>query len=258
MAKIKKQAKSGKWRVVTAVLMATALSCAAWWFIDVWTNEQGFEHYANFGIDIPKGYEIHGIDVSKYQGNIKWKDVSKMRVRDVHVSFAFIKATEGLGNTDRQFRRNWKSAQESGVSRGAYHFFLPTKSGKIQAQHFISTVKLQSGDLPPVLDIEHLYGVRPEVMRREVKIWLQMVEQAYGVTPILYTYVNFYENYLGKEFNQYPLWVAHYMQPQRPRIDREWLFWQHNETGLVNGIRTRVDFNVFNGDSVEFSRLLIN
>lgn len=258
MAKNKNRAKSGKWRLITALLAAVTLSCIAWWFIDLWTQEQGFEHYANFGIDIPKGYDVHGIDVSKYQGNIRWKDVQRMRVRDIHISFAFIKATEGLWNTDRQFNSNWKNAREAGMPRGAYHFFLPTKSGKTQAEHFISAVKLQHGDLPPVLDIEHLYGVKPEIMRREIKIWLQMIEEAYGVTPIIYTYVNFYQNYLGKEFDEYPLWVAHYMQPQRPRIGRDWLFWQHNETGLVNGIRTRVDFNVFNGDSTEFRRLLID
>ncbi|BAV09336.1 1,4-beta-N-acetylmuramidase [Filimonas lacunae] len=239
-------------------MAAATLSCIAWWLIDLWTSEQGFEHYANFGIDIPKGYDMHGIDVSKYQGNIKWHDVKQMRVRDVRVGFAFIKATEGLWNTDRQFNRNWQNAREARMPRGAYHFFLPTKSGKGQAEHFISTVKLLPGDLPPVLDIEQLYGVKAEVMRREAKIWLKMVEDAYGVTPIIYTYVNFYQNYMGKEFDDYPLWVAHYMQPQRPRIARDWLFWQHNETGLVNGIRTRVDFNVFNGDSTDFRKLLVD
>lgn len=89
-----------------------------------------FVRYPAFGIDIPDSYEIHGIDVSKYQSFIDWPSVKEMKVNDVRIGFAFIKATEGLGNVDRQFKRNWKKAAEASVTRGAYHFFLATKSGK--------------------------------------------------------------------------------------------------------------------------------
>jgi len=84
-----------------------------------------------------------------------------------------------------------------------------------------------------------------------------MVEAHYGVKPIIYTYVNFYSNYLDGEFDDYPLWVAHYLEKDRPRITRPWLFWQHNERGRVNGILNPVDFNVFNGDSTNFEELLV-
>jgi lysozyme len=120
-----------------------------------------------------------------------------MKVQDVQIGFAFIKATEGLGNVDKQFKRNWKKSAEAGVIRGAYHFFLPTKSGKTQAENFIKTVKLEPGDMPPVLDIEQLYGVKPEKMRKEVQEWLTIVGDYYGVKPIIYTYVNFYTRFLS-------------------------------------------------------------
>ncbi|HEV3251877.1 MAG TPA: GH25 family lysozyme, partial [Puia sp.] len=60
------------------------------------------------------------------------------------------------------------------------------------------------------------------------------------------------------DFDGYPLWVAHYLQKERPRIYRAWSFWQHNESGRVNGIVTRVDFDVFNGDSLELRKILMN
>lgn len=44
---------------------------------------------------------------------------------------------------------------------------------------------------------------------------------------------------------------------RKPRIYRDWHFWQHSELGRVNGIVSKVDFNVFNGDSLEFSKVLI-
>jgi lysozyme len=51
--------------------------------------------------------------------------------------------------------------------------------------------------------------------------------------------------------------VAHYTDENEPDINRNWLFWQHSETGRVNGITEKVDFNVFAGDNKLFSNLLI-
>ncbi|MET0394546.1 MAG: GH25 family lysozyme [Chitinophagaceae bacterium] len=214
-------------------------------------------HYREFGITIPDEYSIHGIDVSRYQHLIAWEEVKKMQVDRIRLSFAFIKATEGIGNTDPQFHRNWKKAQSSGIIRGAYHFFIATRDGKAQAEQFIRKVELETGDLPPVLDVEQRYGATKAQLQREVKKWLETVEQYYGITPVIYTNVDFYNQYLGNAFDKYPLWIAHYYEPQRPRIGRDWLFWQHSDQGNVNGITAKVDFNVFNGDSLDFRGLLV-
>jgi lysozyme len=127
----------------------------------------------------------------------------------------------------------------------------------MQAENFINKVKLEPGDLPPVLDVEQLNGTSPVLLRTEVKKWLDIAENYYGVKPIIYTNVDFYNRNLGSEFDGYPLWVAHYYQPDEPRISRGWIFWQHSDEGRVNGIISPVDFNVFNGDTAEFKKLLI-
>lgn len=238
------------------VLLIVILIAGIWW---AWKRAQPhFVHYAEFGIELPANYSIHGIDVSKYQQFIDWQLVSDMEVNNVKISFAFIKATEGLGNVDRHFKRNWKKARDAGLVRGAYHFFLATKSGKAQAQNFISRVELEKGDLPPVIDVEQAFGVAPDKLRKQVKEFIDALELNYNVKPIIYTNVDFYNRYLKGEFDNYPLWVAHYLQKDRPRIKRDWIFWQHSETGRVNGILNQVDFNVFNGDSADFQELLIN
>ena len=200
---------------------------------------------------------MHGIDVSHHQDNIDWEAVKAMQVKNIKIGFAFIKATEGLGRVDNTFRRNWFNAKQAGIPRGAYHFFISSKSGKAQAENFIETIDLQKGDLPPVLDIETTNGVSAEDIQQRVKDWLIMVEQFYKVKPIIYTNVDFYENFLAGKFDDYPLWVAHYLVQDRPRIQRNWIFWQHNENGRVNGIDASVDFNVFNGDSLAFRKLLL-
>jgi lysozyme len=155
------------------------------------------------------------------------------------------------------FRRNWTRSHEAGLVRGAYHFFIASKSGRLQAEHYIKTVPLESGDLPPVVDIENTAGTKPEVLRRELKAWLDITEQYYGVRPVIYTYLDFYKKNLAGHFDDYPLWVAHYLQPGQPRIERTWSFWQHSESGHVNGIMSKVDFNVFSGDSLAFRSLLV-
>lgn len=213
--------------------------------------------YEAFGIDIPGNYEIHGIDVSKYQQNVQWKAVKEMKVNDVQLGFAFIKATQGTDRTDPNYALNWTQAKEASVARGAYHFYDPRLSGKYQARHFIRTVKLEPGDLPPVLDIEVTKGVSTKKLRKELKIWLKAVEDHYKAKPVIYSNAAFYDTYLGKDFDAYPLWVAHYQEPVQPRVKRNWAFWQHSDKGRVNGIAAAVDFNVFNGDSTAFKALLL-
>lgn len=252
----KKKKKGLSRTLLITIFILAALGMGAY-YISSYFFRGPFIQYDQFGIGLPRNYSMHGIDVSKYQGIISWEDVKEMRVEDVNIDFAFIKATEGIGKIDEQFRRNWSNAQKAGVTRGAYHFFIASKSGKAQAENFIETVKLQKGDLYPVLDVEQTYGVSIDNLQQRVSDWLIMVEKEYHVKPIIYTNADFYKTFLAGRFDDYPLWVAHYIAQHKPRIDRSWLFWQHSETGHVNGISNYVDFNVFNGDSIAFQKLLL-
>lgn len=213
--------------------------------------------YPGFEINIPSGYEIHGIDVSRYQSRINWKEVKEMEVNGIKIGFAFIKATEGEKNVDPQFKRNWRNAAKQNLPKGAYHFYIPGTNPDKQAKNFIGNVSLQKGDLPPVLDIEISRNVTVTKMQADVKRWLQITEKYYGVKPIIYTNISFYETYFHSGFEAYPIWIAHYLQPLQPRTNRNWIFWQHSEKGRVNGIRGMVDFNVFYGDSSDLREILL-
>ncbi len=213
--------------------------------------------YPNFGIRIPAGYEIHGIDVSKYQANIDWNSVAEMRDRNAKVSFVFMKATQGTYLVDKQYKRNWKSSKKAGVIRGVYHYFDMRNNATKQADFFVKNVQLENGDLAPVLDIEETKGFSTAQIQEKCKIWLNLIENHYKIKPIIYTNVAFYDDYLGDDFDEYPLWVAHYKQPLRPRINRKWHFWQHNDNGTVNGILHPTDFNIFYGNVDELSEFRI-
>ena len=50
---------------------------------------------------LAREFPVHGVDVSKYQGNVDW-----MAVADSGVDFAYIKATEGGDRLDPKFFQN--------------------------------------------------------------------------------------------------------------------------------------------------------
>jgi len=248
--------KKSIFRSIFIPVILLAGIAAAVYYINAYLSRPAFVRYPAFGIDLPVNYSIHGIDVSRYQHNIDWKAVKTMEDKNIKIGFAFIKATEGLGRVDNGFRKNWYHAKKALIPRGAYHFFISSKSGKAQAENFIETVKLDKGDLPPVLDIESTNGASVTDIQQRAKDWLLVIEKYYKVKPIIYTNIDFYRNFLDGQFDDYPLWVAHYYVKDKPRIGRNWTIWQHNEKGRVNGIDAFVDFNVFNGDSAAFKKLL--
>jgi lysozyme len=188
---------------------------------------------------------LPGIDISHWQGTIDWDAVAADGVE-----FAFIKATEGGDYVDPRFAANWAGAQRAGVIRGAYHFYRPQTDAMAQAAHFLSTVQLAQGDLPPVLDVEVTDGRSAAMIAAGVRTWLQEVERATGHRPILYTRASFWTGQMGSGFGGYPLWVAHYgvSSPSIPAEWSGWTFWQHSDAGRVNGISGDVDLNWFNGD----------
>lgn len=252
---VKRRRRFGNKVFFAAILLAVTAS--VFYYIADDDFEPDFVRYKEFGIFIPVNYPIHGIDVSRYQKEISWRHVAEMKVENIAVGFAFMKATEGTRLIDVQFNRNMAAAKKAGIKRGAYHYFIGSVSGKEQAAHFMNTVALTTGDLPPVLDAEQIHGASVRDYQQRIADWLTAVEKRYGVRPIIYSNADFYTKFLAGKFDEYPLWVAHYYVRDRPRIERPWAFWQHNEKGTVSGIRAKVDFNVFNGDSAAFQELLI-
>lgn len=219
-----------------------------------------YKEYRQFGIRIPGRYQVHGIDVSRYQDRVDWKRVRDMKVDDIRITFAFIKATEGSWMEDPWFEYNWENARSQGIIRGAYHYFLPDISPKVQAQLFLKTVRLRSGDLPPVVDIEETRGMTKAQVRKYTKDFLVLLESRLKVKPIVYTNRDFYKNYFANEanFKPYCFWIAHYyVADLKMPDDSKWHFWQHSDQGTVNGINEPVDFNVFYGDSVALRRLCL-
>ena len=237
------------WAKYTSLGVASAVIIICFWLFFIqpysyrWLPCYGTKAY---GVCLPHGFSVHGFDVSHHQGKIDWDKLSALQEAPFPVKFVFMKASEGGDFSDTAFEENFRKAREHGFIRGAYHFYNPKRDPASQADFFIRTVKLEPGDLPPVLDIEKR-GDNDEQLRKNLRTWLSKIEHHYGVKPILYTSYKFKKRYLSDSiFDSYPYWIAHYYVDS-VEYRGEWKFWQHTDIGSLPGISERVDLNVFNG-----------
>ena len=215
--------------------------------VSVETEEKRISDVRNYQILEKEGGKAIGLDVSEYQGDIKWSNVDTLE-NNYPVHFVFIRATIGNDRLDKKFKENWLGAKKNKLIRGAYHYYRPNENSLEQAELFMRSVSLQKGDLPPVLDIEKLPKNQSlDSLKLGLKRWLKAVEAHYKVKPIIYTGERYYDDFLKEEFSDYLFWIANY-NFYREKMDTDWLFWQFTEKASVKGIKGNVDVNIYNGD----------
>jgi GH25 family lysozyme M1 (1,4-beta-N-acetylmuramidase) len=203
------------------------------------------------------GPTVKGIDVSYYQGNIDWT-----RVKNDGVKYAFIRVSDGLGTVDTKFETYWAQSRANGIIHGAYQFFRPNQDPIAQAELFLDKLgnTIAADDLPPVIDIEAAGGLAPAQVAAKAKQWIDHVEAALGVKPIIYTGFYFWRDQVGAPAYgaAHPLWHAQYSSVECPNIPApwtEWAFWQFTSSGAVDGIAGNVDVNRFDGTMAELMAL---
>jgi lysozyme len=205
----------------------------------------------------PKRYPVHGIDVSRWQGDIDWQSA-----RAAGIAFAYLKATEGGDILDPMFRNHWDGAKNAGVRHGAYHYFYFCRPAEEQARWFIRHVPRDPTALPPVLDMEWNHQsptcqLRPNgaKVRAEAKRFLDILERHYGRRPVVYTTVDFFQDTQISQLKNTRFWVRSVAgHPSEIYPGHDWTFWQYTGTGVVPGVQTPVDINVFAGTQDQWSK----
>jgi lysozyme len=180
------------------------------------------------------------------------------------ISFAFIKATEGGDRVDDRFTQNWQMARALGIPHGAYHFFYFCRPAIEQADWFIAHVPKEARALPPVVDMEWnpdsptcTKHPAPDVVRSEMKIFLEKIRQYYNKQPIIYTTIDFFNDNDLSRFSDYPFWLRSVAgHPDDKYRGLPWTFWQYTGTGVVPGIDGDADINTFNGSEAAWLKWL--
>jgi len=201
-----------------------------------------------------------GIDMSHYQRkeDIEWDSLS-IGNRSIPIKFVVLRGTMGNKSTDKHFDEFWQLAKKHELIRGAYHFYRADEDPVMQANNFLANVKLEEGDLPPILDIEKIPRRKSnEKLIEDLKIWCRIVEETYGEKPIIYTYYHYYKDFLKGHFDDYPLWLANYNDVPQPAPNDDWDFWQFTENGIVYGINTKVDVDIYNGSLWSLKRMTLD
>ena len=199
---------------------------------------------------------VDGLDVSHWQGDINWA-----KVYNNDYVFTFVKATEGVGWLDHKFIENISQGTAAGVKMGAYHFARPNlgNTGAEEAEYFLSQVGdyLESGYLRPVLDLEVGSSLGRAALSAWVLDWYWTVKNRTGVEPLIYTNLNYVNNYFTNDVTEFDLWIAYWNCDPSPTFNipptgrwGDWALWQYcvGDAGTVPGISTRIDMNIFNGE----------
>lgn len=232
----------------------------------------------------PEDESLRGLDVNATQGsNIDWSAVYGAGYR-----FVYVKATSGDADPpalrNDHFENQADGAKAAGLAVGVYHFAYPeTNSPEDEAAYFLD----EAGDyvreayLRPALDIEALSQPAGQMANGAslsdwIRVWMESVEAATGVEPLLYTTSDYAKNYLAPgladEETGYDVWIAHWrcnsnVPPDCGAWSDRWAFWQYwaptefdiNGCGhnSVPGIGGDVDLDIFNGAMSQLSEYVI-
>ena len=192
-----------------------------------------------------------GVDISSYQANV---DMQKLK--EQNIAFVYIKATEGSTHKDGLFAQNRENADKAGLLFGAYHFFSYDSPGSSQADNFIDS--LGDGDLKgnllPAVVVDY-YGDKEqnppakEDVVRELTVFLNKLEDTYGVKPVIYTRSDINEKYLGGFSGEYKRWISSLYTPLGWNYDGDWYLWHYHNKGTLEGYsggEKYIDLNVLN------------
>ena len=187
---------------------------------------------------------VHGIDLSRYQGDVFWETVGE----NTKMAYVYLKATEGGDRIDPKFERNIELAHRYGLKVGSYHFFRPKTPLQKQLENFTAQCLPGEQDLIPMIDVETTGGMPSNQFCDSLMTFLYMVEKHYKQKPLVYTFRNFYNWHLVGRLNDYQLMVAMYLDEEPVLADeRDITLWQYTGKGRIVGINGYVDKSRFLG-----------
>lgn len=183
-----------------------------------------------------------GVDVSDNNPeHIDWA-----RASGAGISFAYVKATEGMSYVNPYLSSQWHGARFVGITTGLYHFAHTANSPFDDARSFAAVVEQyqanQPGCLPPCLDIE----VRCSDPNAWVYHFITTLWGLAGHRPVLlYSPASWWSSgYLHQDWApEVNYWVASWGTPpaQPSWTSKQVVSHQYTSNGRVDGIDSPVD-----------------
>lgn len=201
---------------------------------------------------------MYGMDISNYQRKL---DLTKGTYE-----FAIMKATEGVGSTDKAFHNFAVQLTELDKLVGCYHFARPDLHGTVsgmekEADWFIRKVKDEGLLNKAILVLD--WEIEPMDREDLVKAWVLRVESQTGITPFIYgsrSKLNGWKNWWA--MSHCPIWMAAWPTIRRHQVGVDpglthpsktvkWSIWQYSSAGQYPGFSGNVDLDYceFNKDT---------
>lgn len=193
-----------------------------------------------------------GIDVSKWQGTIDWKQVA-----DSGIAFAMIRAGSAL-NEDPMFQYNIKNARRAGIRVGIYWFSYAWNSDRAieeanKCLEVLNGASWDKIDFPIFYDFE--YDTEKKAKENHDVVFTKKLRadvcRAFCETIVsngfragLYFNLDYLTSRIDyNQLREYPLWYAQW--GQNTRKDNDFIMWQYSDSGKVPGITGKVDLNFY-------------
>ena len=192
---------------------------------------------------IALSFQIQGIDVSVYQGNIDW-----VKVKNAGVKFAIVRAGYGRvkSQKDKFFDQNYANAKAAGVPIGAYWYAYATDTSgaQLEAETCMSILSGHQFEWPIYYDIEEpsVLATGKATVSAIAKTFCKALEKQKYYCGI-YSSANPLNNLFDEESRTlFAIWVAHY-DVDKPGYTGDWGIWQYSSKGHVDGISGNVDMD---------------
>lgn len=201
---------------------------------------------------------MNGIDISAFQAGM---DLSKVKT-----DFIIIRATKGAAK-DGSFDDFIGQIKKLNKPYGIYHIAYPQyNSAAVEATAYIKVAKPYFGKMIPILDWE-TKGVNNVGWALD---WLQRVEKAAGVKPMIYMSESVENDYDWSKVVKggYGLWVAKYRDyikdynfdmsdaGNHPKLKhwKNYAMWQWTSSGRLTGYGDDLDLDIFYGSKTQWNK----
>lgn len=194
----------------------------------------------------------HGVDVSKFQGDIDWKKVKNDGYEFTYIRAGYRGYEKGKLTEDEKFVDNIEGANEAGMDVGVYFFTeaISEAEGREEADFVLELLEGHIVNLPIVIDVEESANksksrsrnLTPKERTAIVKAFCERIKEA-GYTPMIYGNLKSHMRMTNiEELEEYDKWFAYYRFPLK--FPYKFKVWQYSSTGKVDGIKGDADLNI--------------
>lgn len=210
-----------------------------------------------FAIEPSSNTIYRGIDISEWQGDIKFREV-----KEAGIEIVYIRAGQGFSYEDSKFEENYEEAKRNGLKVGAYHYVTARteEEARQQARFFVSLVSGKEIDCKLAMDFESFGNLSNSEINRIAVAFAEEVERISQKEVIVYSNTYDARYVFSREVAKYPLWVAQY-GVEEPQDNGNWNYWegfQYSSSGRISGINGNVDLDRYTEDILLNSNDAIN